>query len=225
MSPISRSEQGLRGSPCCLPRSNGSLMPDVRFQRASASDSEAPGSTHGLVVAGSCDAENAKDCIAERFCRSSMGGDRPKAAAPTSGPRSGPSVPLVERARVIAAGFAAGKEPDDYLLTTITGKQLRATLYRRYTKWAATARGRHVRHLRHFAASEWLRRGVPVNQVAVWLGDDPRTVLQVYAHVVGEQHDREALALLNRAVNSGPPRGPRETDQALRPLTEKGGRA
>lgn len=159
---------------------------------------------------------------AVRIYRAQSDGYREKRPKTRRGIRA---VPLVERARAIAAVFAAGKNPDDYLLTTITGKQLRATLYRRYTKWTATARGRHVHHLRHFAASEWLRRGVPLNQVAAWLGDDPRTVLQVYAHVMGEQQDREALALLNRAANPGPPRDPRETDQALRPLTKKGGRA
>jgi len=111
--------------------------------------------------------------------------------------RSQRTIPLVDRAREIAATFSAGKKPDGYLFTTITGRQLRANLYRRYTRWGETARGRHVHHLRHFAASEWLRRGVPVNQVAAWLGDDPRTVLKVYAHVMGEQQDREALALLN----------------------------
>jgi integrase len=134
-------------------------------------------------------------------------------------------VPLVERAREIAAEFAAGKKPDDYLLTTTTGKQMRATLYRRYTKWTATARGRHVHHLRHFAASEWLRRGVPINQAAVWLGDDPRTVLQVYAHVMGEQQDREMLKLLNRSEELGPSGDPRGTNQALSPITKKRGRA
>ncbi|MGP3534009.1 hypothetical protein ACTU3I_04375 [Microbacterium sp. RD1] len=40
--------------------------------------------------------------------------------------------------------------------------------------------------LRHYAASTWLRLGTPPNEVAEYLGDDPRTVLAVYAHILGE---------------------------------------
>ena len=46
--------------------------------------------------------------------------------------------------------------------------------------------------LRHYCDSQWLRMGIPVNQVAEWLGDDPRTVLKVYAHVLGEQQTIDA---------------------------------
>lgn len=151
---------------------------------------------------------------AVRVHRAQSDGYREKGPKTRRGVRA---VPLVERARAIAAEFAAGKKPNDYLLTTITGRQMRANLYRRYTKWTATARGRHVHHLRHFAASEWLRRGVPVSQVAAWLGDDPRTVLQVYAHVMGEEQDREALALLNRSEKPGPPGDPPTTGETRPP--------
>lgn len=156
---------------------------------------------------------------AVRVYRTQSDGYREKAPKTERGQRS---IPLVDRAREIAATFSVGKKPDDYLFTTITGKQLRANLYRRYTKWGETARGRHVHHLRHFAASEWLRRGVPINQVAAWLGDDPRTVLRVYAHVLGEQQDRDALALLNRFEKSGPSQDPRVTEKAPAPLTNGG---
>ena len=49
--------------------------------------------------------------------------------------------------------------------------------------------------------------GIPVNQVAEWLGDDPRTVLKVYAHVLGEQQTIEALRRLNE-LTSGPSQPP-----------------
>lgn len=45
--------------------------------------------------------------------------------------------------------------------------------------------------LRHYAASTWLRLGTPINEVAEYLGDDPRTVLTVYAHVLGEGQRRD----------------------------------
>lgn len=132
------------------------------------------------------------------------------------------TVPLTERAHEIALRFAAGKAPDDYLFTTVTGLQLRMNLFRRYTSWATTAGGRRVHMLRHYAASQWLRAGIPVNQVAQWLGDDPRTVLRVYAHVMGEQQDRESLALLNGQEKSGPSQGPRRTEKAPAPFKNGG---
>ena len=45
--------------------------------------------------------------------------------------------------------------------------------------------------LRHYAASNWLRLGTAVHEVAKYLGDDPRTVLTVYAHVLGEGQRRD----------------------------------
>lgn len=71
--------------------------------------------------------------------------------------------------------------------------------------------------LRHYAASQWLRTGIPVNQVAQWLSDDPRTVLRVFAHVMGEQQDRGPLALLNSREKSGPSQDPRATEKTPAP--------
>lgn len=44
--------------------------------------------------------------------------------------------------------------------------------------------------------------------VAEWLGDDPRTVLKVYAHVLGERQTIEGLRRLNELA-SGPSQDPR----------------
>lgn len=117
------------------------------------------------------------------------------------------AVPLTDRARDIALGSAAGKRVDGYLFASPTGRQLRATLYRRFTRWPVTAPRKRPHMLRHYCASEWLRAGIPVNQVAEWLGDDPRTVLNVYAHVMGERQTIEALRRLNELA-SGPSRDP-----------------
>lgn len=116
------------------------------------------------------------------------------------------NVPLVERAHAIAREWAAGKRPDDYLATSATGLQLRGNYFRRSVAWTTSAKGYTVHDLRHFAASMWLRHGVPINQVAVWLGDDPRTVLNVYAHVLGESQDAEALNRLNTLPSHSPER-------------------
>ena len=113
-------------------------------------------------------------------------------------------LPLVDRALEIARAWASGKGPDDYLATGATGLQLRGTYFRRALHWTTMARGFTIHALRHYAASTWLRQGIPINQVAAWLGDDPRTVLKVYAHVLGEEQDREALRRLNSLPSHSP---------------------
>jgi len=45
-------------------------------------------------------------------------------------------------------------------------------------------------------ASTWLRLGTPVHEVAEYLGDDPRTVLKVYAYVLGEGQRRASVQRL-----------------------------
>ncbi|MBE7956297.1 hypothetical protein ABTZ44_17000 [Microbacterium oxydans] len=62
------------------------------------------------------------------------------------------------------------------LATSATGLQLRGTYFRRAVAWTTTSPEHTIHDLRHFAASTWLRQGIPINQVAAWLGDDPRTV-------------------------------------------------
>lgn len=48
--------------------------------------------------------------------------------------------------------------------------------------------------LRHFAATEALQAGRPVHEVAAMLGDNPATVLRVYAHAIPNQ-SRSAVAV------------------------------
>jgi len=122
------------------------------------------------------------------------------------------AVPLTERARQLARKAAAGKRPEVYLFTSPKGRQLRMNLYRRFTKWSTTAPRKRPHMLRHYCASQWLRAGIPINQVAEWLGDDPRTVLKVYAHVLGEQQTIEGLRRLNELA-SGPSQDPRDVPE------------
>jgi integrase len=138
-----------------------------------------------------------------------------KAPKTSNGERA---VPLTDRARELARGAAAGKRPDQYLFTSPAGRQLSMNLYRQFIKWSDTAPRKRPHMLRHYCASQWLRAGIPINQVAEWLGDDPRTVLKVYAHVMGERQTIEALRRLNEMA-SGPSRDPRafsESDDSPR---------
>ncbi|HWV50749.1 MAG TPA: tyrosine-type recombinase/integrase [Microbacterium sp.] len=128
----------------------------------------------------------------------------------TKSARGRRTVPLVTRAHEIAREWASGKGPTDYLATSATGLQLRGTYFRRSVAWTTTSPEHTIHDLRHYAASTWLRQGVPINQVAAWLGDDPRTVLKVYAHVLGEAQDIEALRRLNTPLPSHSPDGASE---------------
>ncbi|MGA7149545.1 MAG: tyrosine-type recombinase/integrase [Microbacterium sp.] len=119
------------------------------------------------------------------------------------------AVSLTDRARQLAREAAAGKRPEAYLFTGPKGRQLRMNLYRRFTRWSTTAPRKRPHMLRHCCASQWLGAGIPINQVAEWLGDDPRTVLKVYAHVLGEQQTIEGLRHLNELA-SGHPQDPRD---------------
>lgn len=99
-------------------------------------------------------------------------------------------LPLSPRALEIFEKNAADKDPDDYLFTNQQGGQFKAGVVRKYDL------GFRRHSLRHYAASTWLRLGTPVHEVAEYLGDDPRTVLRIYAHVLGEGQRRDHLSRL-----------------------------
>ncbi|MEP6477919.1 MAG: tyrosine-type recombinase/integrase [Rhodoglobus sp.] len=139
---------------------------------------------------------------AVRVLRAQSDGYAEKAPKSARGRRT---VPIVARAHDIAREWATGKGPTDYLATSATGLQLRGTYFRRVVAWTTTSPEHTIHDLRHYAASTWLRQGIPINQVAAWLGDDPRTVLKVYAHVLGEAQDIEALHRLNSPLPTHSP--------------------
>lgn len=107
--------------------------------------------------------------------------------------RGSRALPLSPRALEIFMRHAAAKEPEDYVFTNQQGRQLSVGVVRKFPLGFE----RHA--LRHFAASTWLRLGTPVNEVAEYLGDDPRTVLAVYAHILGEGQRRAHAARLAHA--------------------------
>lgn len=102
-------------------------------------------------------------------------------------------IPLSPRALEIFDLHAGVMSADEYLFTNQLGSQLTVGTVRKFSLGFA----RHA--LRHYAASTSLRLGTPVNELAEYLGDDPRTVLAVYAHVLGEGQRRAHADRLARA--------------------------
>lgn len=102
-------------------------------------------------------------------------------------------VPLSPRALEIFQKYADGRSADEYLFTNRYGGQLKAGVVRKFSLGFR----RHA--LRHYAASTWLRLGTPVHEVAEYLGDDPRTVLKIYAHILGEGQRRDFVRRLGDA--------------------------
>lgn len=112
--------------------------------------------------------------------------------------KSSRTVPLTARALEIARHHAGMRKPGDYLFVSKMGKQLAGNLFRRYIKWPSTSLGHTIHDLRHHAASSWLRAGIPVHQVAKWLGHkNASTLLRIYAHVLGEKQEIAALKHLD----------------------------
>ncbi|QDZ15856.1 tyrosine-type recombinase/integrase [Humibacter ginsenosidimutans] len=111
-------------------------------------------------------------------------------------------IPLSPRALKIFHAHAEGKSSDSYLFTNLQGGQLKVGVVRKFPLGFR----RHA--LRHYAASTWLRLGTPVHEVAEYLGDEARTVLKVYAHVLGEGQRRDFVSRLTAAENEDRPRHP-----------------
>lgn len=122
------------------------------------------------------------------------------------------SIPLSPRGLEIFHTHAAGKNPDDYLFTNLQGGQLTVGVARKFSLGFR----RHA--LRHYAASTWMRLGTPINEVAEYLGDDPRTVLGIYAHVLGEGQRRDFASRLAAAE-----RDARESVHSTYTSTQKDG--
>lgn len=116
------------------------------------------------------------------------------------------TIPLRPRAIEILAPRIAGAAPSAYAFRSKTGKQLRGNLFRRQVDWnRTTCRGLTIHALRHFAISYWLLKGIDVKTVAEWSGHkNPTVLLSTYAHVLGVDANRAALALLDSAAVPSP---------------------
>ncbi|MDO8121860.1 tyrosine-type recombinase/integrase [Isoptericola sp. b490] len=132
--------------------------------------------------------------------------NQPEGVAAATTPKSGRGrrVPLPDALVPVLQGFAAGKGPDDLLLTRPGGGQLHRSTFIRQTGWDQVGRGRTLHDLRHTAACEWILRGVPLTTVQAWLGHGSIEVTARYLHHLGDSADRAALQLLNDSTAPSP---------------------
>ncbi|MCS6563440.1 tyrosine-type recombinase/integrase [Curtobacterium poinsettiae] len=110
------------------------------------------------------------------------------------------TVPIPHAVVNIVKPLLAGRNPDDFLFVSPTGKRLNGPNWKRSVKWDVLNRGRRVHDLRHTAATIWLSQGVDLKTVQAWLGHASATLTaDTYAHWMGTDADAAALARLNTA--------------------------
>lgn len=124
--------------------------------------------------------------------------NQPEGTALAKTPKSGRGrrVPVPDALVPALRRFAAGKGPNDLLLTGPRRGQLHRSAFVRQAGWKEADRGRTLHDLRHTAACEWILRGVPLTTVQAWLGHSSIEITARHLHHLGDSADRAALALL-----------------------------
>ncbi len=107
-------------------------------------------------------------------------------------------VPVAERLIPIIESLSKNREPEDYLLSRDGSSQLWRGRFSRSANWKDVSGGRTVHDLRHSAACNWLRRGVPVNTVQAWLGHADLETTAIYTTYLGMGIDLAAYERMNR---------------------------
>jgi len=95
------------------------------------------------------------------------------------------------------AEFVDGDDPDQLIFTDADGSILNKNIWNR-AAWKRAVRAAGLpketrsHDMRHYAATQMLRHGVSLPQVAKILGDRKETVLKVYGHAVPDDEQRAA---------------------------------
>lgn len=128
-----------------------------------------------------------------QVCRSQPEGAKEKA------PKSGCMriVPIAQRLLPVVEELAVGRGRDAYLISRDGKRQIWRGRFVRSTNWAEISAGRTIHDLRHSAACNWLRRGVPVNTVQAWLGHADLETTAIYTTYLGMGIDLGAYEKMN----------------------------
>ena len=128
------------------------------------------------------------------------------------------------------------KLPVPLVFVTRTGRPIHARWIRRALKAVALKAGLPaevvakkvtVHALRHTVATQLLLKNIPIKVVAEILGDDPRTVMRTYQHVLPVMHEQAAQALAAiygeaRSEADDPTKEPPWLIERVRALREQG---
>jgi integrase len=106
-------------------------------------------------------------------------------------------LPLVDRALEIFQKHAASPAIGGRVFGNSAAALLSRANLVRDTHWEKVSGGKRLYDLRHTAATRWLRSGIDVHTVSVWLGhSQPTTTLAHYSHYMGGISDAAAMQRL-----------------------------
>lgn len=105
----------------------------------------------------------------------------------------GRMVPINPQIEARVKALMGGKDQDSYLLSTDGQAQLWRSPFVRATHWGELAGGRAIHDLRHSAAVNWLKRGVPAHTVQAWLGHSDLEMTTRYTSYLGMDLDQAAF--------------------------------
>lgn len=110
-------------------------------------------------------------------------------------------LPLVPRALEIFQQYSAHPAIGGRVFGSSQGQRLNRGNFSRDTHWDDVAGGKRIYDLRHTAATRWLRSGVDIHTVSMWLGHSkPTTTLEHYSHYMGGISDAAALQRLSEVT-------------------------
>jgi hypothetical protein len=108
------------------------------------------------------------------------------------------SVELVAREWVIVKPLLAGRDPNELLFRSPSGRRLNGANWKRAAHWSEHSKNRRVHDLRHTAATVRLLSGIDVKQVQQWLGHSTaRLTIDTYSHWMGSDAAAAGVAKMN----------------------------
>lgn len=129
--------------------------------------------------------------------RRQLGKKSPRSRVELKTRRSRRDIPIPPELVPMLEARTAGRDPNELLFTTKTGRPINtshaAVVVKRAAE-AANAERVHFHALRHYYASSLLTGGVPVQDVAAVMGHTVEMTMKTYAHVLAGYQDRVRAA-------------------------------